>query len=674
MLVVNGNEATADQYRDILGLQPNEIAKVLGLRTFSSVFDFRRALPFRVARTVHGLDFDKLDINSSPLDEFVNAGVPASLAEQVVAHRPYFSMSAVRSVPGVTAETFGVLDSFFAPQPLNYTAKLTGKRVQLTPDPSQVVVTLRQTESTGGPPLSSHGFTEIFKGGKSEFRVFSVPQSEGEEDPLDNLRQNPGVDRVIPAFVDSSGRRRYIDPSCCTVQFAPETSLDRQNAIVAEAGLVVSQRFRSNSLAILKTPQKTDHPAVILGAIARLNGFPEVKLAEPCYIGFDDVEVMLPLHPLADLDVESVDSVDWNLQLSHIPDIWPSGKGSSNVVIVVVDSGVDETHPALRRGLFARADGDNWNFADPSSPGPKDDLGHGTFIAGVLLGRSENDANGICPGCRVMALKVPLEGDSSAYASRADAILYALDRVPADHRIVFNLSWKTTGDVAVVHSAIQEAVARRGAIVVTSAGNEPDGPDEPHYPSDYPETMSVAAVDPDRRRASYSYFGSHVDLSAPGGDASENPLRNIQSCAIGGGTQFGAGTSYAAPHVAGLAALILSQKPDSSVTGVRNAIESTASPLADSGMGHGLIDAAAAIASATGRNSGGTTPQSSSADDAISVINRGDASTLVARFALMLITARLIVAKRPIGSLTEIRGVLGLTDEQFNALNQSETQ
>lgn len=333
-------------------------------------------------------------------------------------------------------------------------------------------------------------------------------------------------------------------------------------------------------------------------------------------------------------------------------------RGSPDVIIAVIDSGVDETHPALQGGLLSRGPSDNWNFAS-DNPEPADDDGHGTFIAGILVGNGALGVRGLCPGCRVLPLKVPLYGEATSYARRRDAILYALDKVPAGKHLIINLSWKTEGDIALIRDAISTVTARN-ALVVASAGNSPSRENEPHYPSDYPEVTSVAAIGPNRRRADYSFYGDQVDISAPGGDV-EDPQGGIRSAAPNNSITTGWGTSFAAPHVAGIAALIVSAGLSLTTPAIRLAMESSATPLQDVGMGHGLVDGGAALRSLVIQPN----------DGSLQVINSADLATLVNRFGLLPYTARLIVARRPFASIEQIHGISGLTEVQYATIEKS---
>jgi subtilisin family serine protease len=315
-----------------------------------------------------------------------------------------------------------------------------------------------------------------------------------------------------------------------------------------------------------------------------------------------------------------------------------------------------------------RGTGDNWNFADGDAPDPVDEEGHGTFIAGVLVGNGIGGICGVCPGCRILPLKILLSGD---YAARRDAILYAVSRVSPGQRLVLNLSWKISGDVALIRDAIMTAAAA-GAIVVTSAGNDIRGAHAnlPHFPSDYPAAISVAAVGPDGKRPGYSYFGDEVDIAAPGGVTPDSAAVGILSAVRGGSAGTDCGTSFAAPHVAGAAALLFSRNPTWPATQVRFALESSARPLAEPGLGRGLVDVGAALNALpagppfdehSGASTGGRA-------ETLAFLNTADPGELASRYGLLPFTARLLVARRPFGTIDDIRGTLGLTDEQFARL------
>jgi subtilisin family serine protease len=397
-----------------------------------------------------------------------------------------------------------------------------------------------------------------------------------------------------------------------------------------------------------------------------------VEYAEPNFLGFDDMESVFPV----------TSGSRWHLDLIRLQTAWQYGKGSPDVLVAIIDSGVDLTHPALRPAILSPQPGDDWDFTAEGGNDPVDEDGHGTFIAGILAGNGTSDVQGICPGCRVLPLRIPLSGQANSYARRADAILYAVNYA-AGRRLVINTSWKTTGDVAVVRRAIATAI-ERGAVVVASAGNDPERRDQPHFPSDYPGVLSVAAVGPDRSRAEYSFYGDRIDVAAPGGTGADknDPAEDLLSTAPSGQFLIAFGTSFAAPHVAALAALILSQNRALTPAQVAAIIRDTAVSLSADGVGRGLIDAGAAVLRA--RPAGTTTPTTTTTTTVptppatgvpagLAAINRGDVATLTSAFGLRALTAQLLVAKRPIDDVTRIRNTLGLTAAQYAALAGSST-
>jgi subtilisin family serine protease len=666
MSTVNVNSASPWQLAVLLDISRQEVEALLLNRPFPTADAYWQALPSRLAATRPALDIPKRDINGATVEDLIKAsGVTRNVATTIVNGRPYYFPRQLAALAGT--DTFALLDPYFEPPQLQFVDKLTQQPVTLTADPTRVLVVKSDTESANDTISRLHLHPAYPKATKSPFTVFNLPDTEDATDSIGQLeRSHPG--KLIPGFRDHRASQRFLHPSFSVVQFLATVPVADQESIIAGLGLTIVERQRTPGLYTVDFPAAKTDPAALTRVIDSLNARPEVKFAEPNFLGFDDLEsTVAPVAP-AGASTIGASGIAWNLAMVRVPDAWATGQGSPDVILAVVDTGVQFDHPALTGGILPRAADDNWNFTDEGSQIPADDDGHGTFIAGLLIGNGALGVQGICPGCRLLPLRVPLEGEPTSYARRRDAILYALDRVPAGSRLAMNISWKTTGDVGLIRDALATAAAR-GAVIGASAGNLPDEPNEVHYPSDYPSVISVAAVGPTKRRASYTYFGDSIALSAPGGDVPD-ALNSIASAGLGGTTTKGMGTSFAAPHVVGIAALLLSNVPSVAPDQIRPILESTASPLADQGMGKGLVDANAALqrALSTIVPAPGPVLPPPSGSTGLQAVNTDDADTLVRRFGLLPITVALLVARRPFQQLEDIRGILGLTDQQYAAI------
>jgi subtilisin family serine protease len=288
----------------------------------------------------------------------------------------------------------------------------------------------------------------------------------------------------------------------------------------------------------------------------------------------------------------------WNLRQINLPLAWPMSTGSPTLTIAIVDTGIDLGHPDLAAKIVPGYDFVN-NDDDPS-----DDEGHGTHVAGIAGAISNNGQGvaGVAWNPRLMPVKVLDSEGIGWYSWIASGITWA-----ADHGArIINLS--LTGDDA--SSTLQNAVNyaySKGCLIVAAAGNDYEHGNPVKYPAAFPHVVAVAATTYKDEHASYSETGSYVDLAAPGGDATSNsdpdPNHWIMSTYWRGQASYAkiVGTSQAAPHVAGLAALIWSVNPNLSHDQVESIMENTTVDLGSAGrddtFGYGRIDAMAALAS-----------------------------------------------------------------------------
>jgi subtilisin family serine protease len=264
----------------------------------------------------------------------------------------------------------------------------------------------------------------------------------------------------------------------------------------------------------------------------------------------------------------------WGLRVIGLPQAWALTRGSSRVVVAVLDTGVDSQQPELRNALVP-----GYDFVN-SDTDPRDDHGHGTAVAGIVGARSNNGKGiaGVCWNCSIMPVKVLNSaglGDESVIAA---GIVWAVDHGAR----VINLSLGGPGVVPPLTSAIAYATGRDVA-VVAAAGN--NGANELMYPAADPLSLSVAATTSADKRYTWSNFGSWVRVAAPGCNIA--PLS-------GGGEGVFCGTSSATPVVAGLVALAYSVNPAAVRAEIEDALETSAVPVPTAVL-HGRVNAPAAL-------------------------------------------------------------------------------
>ncbi|PIS40567.1 MAG: hypothetical protein COT26_02635 [Candidatus Kerfeldbacteria bacterium CG08_land_8_20_14_0_20_43_14] len=289
-------------------------------------------------------------------------------------------------------------------------------------------------------------------------------------------------------------------------------------------------------------------------------------------------------------------SQQWALPIIGAPTAWETRTDASNVVVAVLDSGVDITNPDLVDNIWSNKneipdngiDDDNngyvddvrgWNFIENSNdPRPKITAGatqaglnHGTVISGIIGARGNNGlaGSGVAWSASIMAVRVLDSTGSGNTITVAKGIQYA---VAAGAKII-NLSFVGSGSSPTLAATIESARVA-GVVVVAAAGNDNlDLDSDPQYPVCYPGVLGVASVDQDKIKSSFSNYGSCVDISAPG----ENIYSTLFYEPTQGYDQISGdgwyGTSVASPFVAGAAALLSATTAGLSVEEIENLLE-----------------------------------------------------------------------------------------------------
>ncbi|MFQ5413953.1 MAG: S8 family serine peptidase [Phycisphaerae bacterium] len=264
-------------------------------------------------------------------------------------------------------------------------------------------------------------------------------------------------------------------------------------------------------------------------------------------------------------------------QISAV-DAWDVTVGAADIVIAIVDTGVDPDHPDLSGKII-----DGWNMHDRTSDF-SDLHGHGTQVAGVAAAIADNGIGvaGVAWESPIIAVRVADRFGRATASAIAKGIVWAVSR---DARVV-NVSFAPLWSNSVVRAAAEVAF-RRGALVVISAGNA-GGLD---LADGYAQALFVGAIDDTNVAAAFSDRGPFVDLAAPG--------VSIRTTARGGAYKWATGTSFAAPVVTGVAALAWSVRPELPPGSLAAALTDTAVDRGVAGRddtyGAGSINALAAV-------------------------------------------------------------------------------
>lgn len=313
-----------------------------------------------------------------------------------------------------------------------------------------------------------------------------------------------------------------------------------------------------------------DESADILSAVKEYGKIPEVMYAEPDYIA----------HACATPN-DSFYNEQWGLFKVQASDAWDIETGDTNVIVGILDTGIDTAHSDIINNLWINTDEipDNstdddvngyvddvygWNFVDNNN-NPNDGAGHGTHCAGIAGAVTDNNKGvaGVSWNSKLMAVKVLNNNGVGLYSNIALGIVYAA----ANNAKVINMSLGGYANSTLLENAVINAYAT--SVLVGAAGN--DGKEQLFYPACFDEVLAVAATDSNDIKWDGSNYGSWVDLSAPGVSIYNTTRLNNYARYTG--------TSMAAPFVSGVAALIAAYKPVFSTGAIMNFIVNNTEPI-----------------------------------------------------------------------------------------------
>ncbi|MUK90297.1 S8 family serine peptidase [Ornithinibacillus sp. L9] len=359
----------------------------------------------------------------------------------------------------------------------------------------------------------------------------------------------------------SEGKASYVEGEVI-VKFKESASRQNQNKALQAIGAEVVPDVDpvKSSFKVLKVGN-------VEAVVKALNNNPNVEYAEPNY---ELSATWTPNDPYFSPDYE------YGLFTTYTDQAWDVARGDSNQVIAVLDTGVDMKHEDLDDKTIP-----GYNFVRNNN-NPTDRNGHGTHVAGIAAAETNNGVGvaGMAPETSILAVQVLDNRGSGSLDAVADGIVYAADYGAE----VINLSLGCDCDTQTLEDAVNYAW-EKGSVVVAAAGN--DGVSTTFEPASYENVIAVGAVDSNNQLASFSNYGTWVDVVAPGVDIASTYLR--------GGYVYMSGTSMASPYVAGLAGLLAGQGLDNAE--IRNVIESTADPINGAGFyyEHGLINSLDAV-------------------------------------------------------------------------------
>jgi subtilisin family serine protease len=357
------------------------------------------------------------------------------------------------------------------------------------------------------------------------------------------------------------------------VTLQPRASAREGEALIALVGGRIVERIKP--LPIYRVALPGDGGGASLDELRAHSDV--VKAAEP---EGEQVAQVVPNDPLYRM-------FQWNLRRIGLEQAWDLRPTATNVVVAVLDTGVDLSHPDLKPNLLTDQ---GYDFLD-DLPSPQDDESHGTAVAGIIgaVGNNHEGVSGIAWRVKLLPIKALNSQGRGPDSAMVKAILYAADN---GARII-NISSTGTRYSAALETAVQYA-QDKGALVVAAAGNTGNSDNAVNYPAAFDGVLAVAAIDDHDQLASFSQRQPYVALAAPGVD-----VPSTAWAGAGRGLYASqSGTSIAAPHVSGAAAILWALRPDLAAADITVALQSNADKVTspNPGYGAGILNVARAVA------------------------------------------------------------------------------
>ncbi|HEV7664320.1 MAG TPA: S8 family peptidase [Chloroflexota bacterium] len=345
---------------------------------------------------------------------------------------------------------------------------------------------------------------------------------------------------------------------------------------IAATGATVLERLKP--LAVYRVSLPADSVDAVIGTLRGRSDL--IKSAE---VEGEQVAQVTPNDAL-------YKAFQWNLRRIGMEQAWDLRPSATDVIVAVLDTGVDLNHPDLRPNLLLDQGYDFLN----DTPTPQDDESHGTAVAGIIgaVGNNHEGVTGIAWHVKLLPIKALNAQGRGPDSAMVKAILYAAD---AGAKII-NISSTGTRYSAALETAVQYA-QEKGALVVAAAGNTGDRDNAVNYPAAFDGVLAVAAIDDKDQVASFSQRQSYVALAAPGVDVPSTAWAGAGR----GNYASQSGTSIAAPHVSGAAAVLWALRPDLAAGDIATALRASADRVpatnaTGQAYGAGILNVAHAVA------------------------------------------------------------------------------